>query len=138
MLRLGRVLTTAEVGELDTIEQIVKLSEWIDRKMPAENAEAKRKILDAFRKGAKEARLQQAENDGNLVPLAWNQGGHRILYTMHDEEMLNEVAQGLRPRFEAMISWYKRMVNPAPKMRQVKMDMFVKRKSNPLGDATRV
>ena len=127
MLRVGRVLSNAEVQDFNENEHVVQLSAWLEAKVRATNPEAKRKILDAFRKEAKEARLQRAETDGNLVPMTWNQGGHRILYTLRDEELLNEVLERLRPKFESMIRLYNKMVNPAAKSKQVKMDTFLKK-----------
>ena len=127
MLEVGRVLSADETKDFNATENVVQLSAWLDSRVRATNPEAKRKILDAFRKEAKEARLQQAEMDGNLVPMTWNQGGHRILYTMHDEELLKEVLERLRPKFESMIRWYNKMVNPAAKKKQVRMDTFLKR-----------
>ena len=127
MLEVGRVLSADETKDFNATENVVQLSAWLDSRVRATNPEAKRKILDAFRKEAKEARLQQAEIDGNLAPMTWNQGGHRILYTMHDEELLKEVLERLRPKFESMIRWYNKMVNPAAKKKQVRMDTFLKR-----------
>ena len=127
MLEVGYVLSANEAKDFTATEGVVQLSAWLDYRMRATNPEAKRKILDAFRKGAKEARLHQAEVDGNLLPLIWNQGGHRILYTMHDEELLEKVLERLRPKFESMIRWYNKMVNPAAKKKQVLMDTFMKR-----------
>ena len=72
MLRVGKVLSAAEVEDFNATENVVRLSTWLDSRVRVTNPEAKRKILDAFRKGAKEARLQQAEGDGNLVPMTWN------------------------------------------------------------------
>ena len=127
MLEVGRVLSADETKDFNATENVVQLSAWLDSRVRATNPEAKRKILDAFRKEAKEARLQQAEMDGNLVPMTWNQGGHRILYTVHNEELLKEVLERLRPKFESMIRWYNKMVNPAAKKKQVRMDTFLKR-----------
>ena len=127
MLEVGRVLSAVETKDFNATENVVQLSAWLDSRVRATNPEAKRKILDAFRKEAKEARLQQAEMDSNLVPMTWNQGGHRILYTMQDEELLKKVLERLRPKFESMIRWYNKMVNPAAKKKQVRMDTFLKR-----------
>ena len=136
MLEVGRVLSADETKDFNATENVVQLSAWLDSRVRATNPEAKRKILDAFRKEAKEARLQQAEMDGNLVPMTWNQGGHRILYTTHDEELLKEVLERLRPKFESMIRWYNKMVNPAAKKKQVRMDTFLKRARESSGSST--
>jgi len=136
MLRVGKVLSAAEVEDFNATENVVRLSTWLDSRVRVTNPEAKRKILDAFRKGAKEARLQQAEADGNLVPMTWNQGGHRILYTAHDEDLLLEVLVSLRPKFESMIRWYNKMVNPAAKKTQTRMDAFMKRPCSLPGSST--
>ena len=136
MLEVGRVLSADETKDFNATENVVQLSAWLDSRVRATNPEAKRKILDAFRKEAKEARLQQAEIDGNLVPMTWNHGGHRILYTMHDEELLKEVLERLRPKFESMIRWYNKMVNPAAKKKQVRMDTFLKRARESSGSST--
>ena len=136
MLRVGKVLSAAEVEDFNATENVVQLSTWLESRVRATNPEAKRKILDAFRKGAKEARLQQAEADGNLVPMTWNQGGHRILYTAHDEDLLLEVLGSLQQKFENMIRWYNKMVNPAVKKKQTRMDAFMKRPCSLPGSST--
>ena len=115
MLRVGKPLSSDEVEQLNAMENIVQLSTWLDSRVRAPNREARRKILDAFCKGFKEALLQQADEEGNLVPLMWNQGGHRIIYTLADEDLLLEVLHKLRPRFENTVRWYKNMVNTATK-----------------------
>ena len=66
-----------------------------------------------------------------LVRPAWNQGWHRILYTMHDEELVKEVLECLRLKFKSMIRWYNKMVNQvAKKKKQGKMDTFLKRRES--------
>ena len=68
MLRVGKALESDEVEQLNEMENMVQLSTWLDSRVRAPNREARRKILDAFRKGCKVARLQQADEEGNLVP----------------------------------------------------------------------
>ena len=93
--------------------------------MKATNPEAKRKILYAFRIAAKEARLSQAELAGNKIPLTWMQGGHRIVWTQHDDELLNRVLHELQPKFQAMVKHYTKMANPCKKkQKQVTIDRF--------------
>ena len=128
MLRAGKELAAHEVEQLNAMENVVQLSTWLDSRVRAINPEAKRKILDAFRKGCKEARLQQAEENGNLVPMTWNQGGHRIIYTLQDEDLMLEVLRRLRPKFESTMRWYNKMVNPAAKKKkQEPIDNYLKK-----------
>ena len=125
MLRVGKPLSSDDVEQLNAMENVVQLSTWLDSRVRAPNPEARRKILDAFRKGCKEARLQQADGEGNLVPLMWNQGGHRIIYTLADEDLLLEVLHKLRPRFETTMRWYSTMA--AKKEKQATLHKYLKR-----------
>ena len=127
MLRVGKALESDEVEQLDEMENIVQLSTWLDSRVRAPNREARRKILYAFRKGCKEARLEQADEEGNLVPLMWNQGGHRIIYTLADEDLLLDVLRKLRPRFETTMRWYSTMANQAKKKKQATLHKYLKR-----------
>ena len=52
------------------------------------------------------------------MPLAWNHGGHRIIYTLADEELLLDVLGKLRPKFETMMRWYSTMANQAWKRKK--------------------
>ena len=106
MLRAGKALSFDEVEQLNSMESIVQLSTWLDSKVNTPTQEARRKLLHAFRQACKAARLQQAEDEDSLVPLAWNLGGHRIIFTMADEELLLDVLGKLRPKFEIMMRWY--------------------------------
>ena len=95
--------------------------------MRAPTREARRKILDAFRNACKVARLQQADDEDSLVPLAWNQGGHRIIYTLADEELLRDVLRKLRPRLETTVRWYSIMANQTKKKKQATLHKYLKR-----------
>ena len=131
LLKYGKVLTTEEFHNLNTSETVVRLSAWLDSKVEATNPEAKRKILYAFRIRAKEERLSQAEYDGNKVPLTWMQGGNRIVWTLHDEQLLNQVLCDLHPKFQDMVKHYDKMVNPPSKKKhkkkQITIDRFFKK-----------
>ena len=127
MLRVGKALESEEVEQLNEMENIAQLSTWLDSRVRAPTREARRKILDAFRKACKVARLQQADDEDSLVPLAWNQGGHRIIYTLADEELLLDVLRKLRPRFEATVRWYSTMANQAQKKKQATLHKYLKR-----------
>ena len=127
ILRVGKPLSSDEVEQLNEMENIVQLSTWLDSRVRAPNREARRKILYAFRKGCKEARLEQADEEGNLVPLMWNQGGHRIIYTLADEDLLLDVLRKLRPRFETTMRWYSTMANQAKKKKQATLHKYLKR-----------
>ena len=63
------------------------------------------------------------------MPLTWFQGGHRILYTMHDEDLLQTVLDDLRGKFVSMIRHYAKMVNMRSKKKQVTMDAFLKKRA---------
>ena len=112
------------------MENIVQLSTWLDSKVSAPTQESKRKLLHAFRQACKAARLQQAEDEDSLVPLAWNHGGHRIIYTLADEELLLDVLGKLRPKFETMMRWYSTMANQAWKRKkQATLHKYLKNKA---------
>ena len=106
MLRAGKVLTFDEVEQLNDMESVVQLSTWLDSKVNCPTREAKRKLLHAFRQACKAARMQQAEDEDSLVPIVWNHGGHRIIFTLADEELLMDVLSKLRPKLETMMRWY--------------------------------
>ena len=130
MLRAGKALSFDEVEQLNSMESIVQLSTWLDSKVRASTQEARRKLLHAFRQACKAARLQQAEDEDSLVPLAWNHGGHRIIYTLADEELLLDVLGKLRPKFETMMRWYSNMANQAWKRKkQATLHKYLKHKA---------
>ena len=128
LLDAGRVLTSEEVEFLNDLENIVQLSTWLDSRVRAPTREARRKLLYAFRRACKKARLQQAEDEESLVPLMWNMGGHRIVYTMADEELLLDVLRKLRPKFEATMRWYSTLANQAKK-KQTTLHRYLKKKA---------
>ena len=130
LLDAGKALTSDEVEHLHELENIVKLSTWLDSRVRATTPEARRKLLYAFRRDCKKARLEQADDEDSLVPLMWNQGGYRIIYTMADEELLLEVLQKLRPKFDAIIRWYSTMKNRAKKQKQETIRKYLKNKSS--------
>ena len=83
----------------------------------------------AFRTEAKEARLSQAELDDNKIPLTWMQGGPRIVWTQHDDELLCRALHDLQPKFQAMMKHYAKMVNPSNKKRKhVTRDRFFQKR----------
>ena len=97
--------------------------------MCAPTLEARRKLLYAFRRACKKARLQQAEDEESLVPLMWNMGGHRIVYTMADEELLLDVLHKLRPKFEATLHWCATLAKQAKKKKQTTLHRYLKEKA---------
>ena len=118
IVRAGKVLSFDEVEHLNNMEHIVQLSSWLDSKVSCPTREAKRKLLHAFRVACKAARLEQAEDEESLVPIVWNQGGHRIIYTLADEELLLDVLSKLRLKFETMMRWYTGMAQQALKRKK--------------------
>ena len=129
LLDAGKALSSEEVEFLNELENIVQLSTWLDSRVRAPTREARRKLLYAFRRDCKKARLEQAEDEESLVPLMWSQGGHRIVYTMADEELLLDVLQKLRPKFEATMRWYSTMKNRANKQKQATLHKYLKKKA---------
>ena len=129
LLDAGRVLTSEEVEFLNDLENIVQLSTWLDSRVCAPTLEARRKLLYAFRRACKKARLQQAEDEESLVPLMWNMGGHRIVYTMADEELLLDVLRKLRPKFEATLRWCATLAKQAKKKKQTTLHRYLKKKA---------
>ena len=130
IVRAGKVLSFDEVEQLNNMENIVQLSSWLDSKVSCPTREAKRKLLHAFRVACKAARLEQAEDEESLVPIVWNQGGHRIIYTRADEELLLDVLSKLRPKFETMMRWYAGMAQQAMKRKkQTTMHKYLKHRA---------
>ena len=130
ILRAGKVLSFTEVEQLNAMEDIVQLSSWLDSKVSCSTREAKRKLLYAFRVACKAARLEQAADEESLVPIVWNQGGHRIVYTRADEELLLQVLNRLRPKFDIMMRWYAGMAHQALKRKkQTTIHKFMKHKA---------
>jgi len=126
MLRAGKVLTFDEVEQLNDMEGVVQLATWLDAKVSCPTREAKRKLLHAFRLACKAARMEQAEDEDSLVPLVWNLGGHRIVYTLADEELLLSVLGKLRPKFETMMRWYSNLA-ACRKKKQMTMNTYLKK-----------
>ena len=74
--------------------------------------------------------MQQAEDEDSLVPIVWNQGGHRIVYTLADEELLMDVLSKLRPKFEIMMRWYSNLANQAcNRKKQATMHKYLKHRA---------
>ena len=129
-LKAGKVLSFTEVEQLNAMEDIVQLSSWLDSNVSCSTREAKRKLLYAFRVACKAARLEQAADEESLVPIVWNQGGHRIVYTRADEELLLQVLNRLRPKFDSMMRWYAGMAHQALKRKkQTTIHKFMKHKA---------
>ena len=81
--------------------------------------------------------MQQAEDEDSLVPIVWNQGGHRIIYTLADEELLLDVLDKLRPKFETMMRWYAGMAQQARKRKkQMTMHTYLKKKACSSGSSS--
>ena len=60
--------------------------------------------------------------------MTWNQDGHRVIYTLQDEDLMLEVLRKLRPKFENTMRWYNKMVNPATKKKkQAPIDNYLKK-----------
>ena len=62
-----------------------------------------RKISYIFARELKKAKLEQAAAEGLDVPLQWNQGGHRIVYTTCDEDLMNTVFNDLKGKFDKIV-----------------------------------
>ena len=67
--------------------------------------------------------MEQAEDEDSLVPLVWNLGGHRIVYTLADEELLLGVLGKRRPKFETMMRWYSNLAACKKKKKKKKKQM---------------
>ena len=55
-------------------------------------------------------------------------GGHRIVYTMADEELLLDVLRKLRPKFEATLRWCATLAKQAKK-KQTTLHRYLKKKA---------
>ena len=98
----GTVLTYEQVGELNASSGIITITDWLRLRMDTGRSSF-RKISDLFAKELKKAKLQQADGERLDVPLQWNQGGHRIIYTTCDEDLMKTVFEHLRGNFDKII-----------------------------------
>ena len=103
LLARGTILTTEQVEDLNTSTGVIKISDWLHERIHARNMISIRKIADIFSKKLKKARVNQAEKEGIDVPLLWNQGGHRIIYTTCDEDLMSTVFNDLKEKFDKII-----------------------------------
>ena len=99
----GSVLTTEQIENLNASAGVIKISDWLQGRINTRNKSSIRKVTDLFSKELKKAKLEEAELEGIDVPLLWNQGGHRIVYTTCDEDLMGTVFCGLKKKFEKII-----------------------------------
>ena len=100
LLEQGTVCTPSEIEELNNAEGIIKISDWLEGRVDAEHSSTVNKIKDLFRKKLKERKLEKADAEKIDVPLMFNQGGPRIVYTTCDEDLMGEVFDSLKESFD--------------------------------------
>ena len=102
LLAHGTVLTSEQVEDLNNSSGIITISDWLHLHIDTRGSSF-RKIAYIFARELKKAKLEQAAAEGIDVPLQWNQGGHRIVYTTCDEDLMNSVFGDLSAKFEKII-----------------------------------
>ena len=81
---------------------MITIADWLRPRMDTSRSSF-RKISYMLTKELKKAKLEQAAAEGIDVPLQWNQGGHRIVYTTCDEDLMNSMFGDLSAKFEKII-----------------------------------
>lgn len=102
LLAHGTVLTSEQVEDLHASSGVIIISDWLQLHIDTRGSSF-RKIAYIFARELKKAKLEQAAAEGIDVPLQWNQGGHRIVYTTCDEDLMNSVFGDLSAKFEKII-----------------------------------
>ena len=102
LLERGAVLTSRQVEDLNASTGVITIADWLRPRMDTSRSSF-RKISYIFTKELKKAKLEQATAEGIDVPLQWNQGGHRIVYTTCDEDLMKTVFGDLSAKFEKII-----------------------------------
>ena len=103
LLARGTILTTEQVEDLNASTGVIKICDWLHERISSRNRSSVRKITDLFTKALKKARLIQAENEEIDVPLLGTQGGHRIVYTTCDEDLMSTVFDDLKDKLHKII-----------------------------------
>ena len=102
LLERGAVLTSRQVEDLNASTGVITIADWLRPRMDTSRSSF-RNISYMLTKELKKAKLEQATAEGIDVPLQWNQGGHRIVYTTCDEDLMNSVFGDLSAKFEKII-----------------------------------
>ena len=100
LLEKGTVCTSAEIEELNDTEGVIKISDWLAGRVDAKHPSTIHKIKDLFCKELKKRKLEQADENKIDVPLMFQQGGARIVYTKCDEDLMGEVFADLKESFD--------------------------------------
>ena len=103
LLGRGIILTTEQIEDLNNSAVAITISNWLRGRIDSRNGSNIRKVSYIFSKELKKAKLAQAEQEGIDVPLLWNQGGHRIVYTTCDEDLMSAVFNDLKNKFDKII-----------------------------------
>ena len=102
LLECGTILTSEQVEDLNASSGIITISDWLRLRIDARRCSI-RKISYIFARELKKVKLEQAAAEDLDVPLQWNQGGHRIVYTSCDEDLMKTVFEDLRGKFDKII-----------------------------------
>ena len=102
LFECGTVLTSEQVEDLNSSSGVIALADWL-RPRADTGRSSFRKISYIFARELKKAKLEQAAAEGIDVPLQWNQGGHRIVYTTCDEDLMNSMFGDLSAKSEKII-----------------------------------
>ena len=102
LLERGTVLTSEQVEDLNASSGVITISDWLHLHIDTRGSSF-RKIASIFAREFKKAKLEQAAAEGIDVPLQWNQGGHRIVYTTCDEDLMKTMFYDLNAKFKNII-----------------------------------
>ena len=101
LFECGTVLTSEQVEDLNSSSGVIALADWL-RPRADTGRSSFRKISYIFARELKKAKFEQAAAEGLDVP-QWNQGGHRIVYTTCDKDLMETVFDNLRSKFDKII-----------------------------------
>jgi len=103
LLEIGRTVHGDALRNLDEAEHVVRIVDFLkDRIEPLPWARHGRKFKNIYTVELKRMKLRECREEGLCPPVAYNQGEHRIVYTEADTELMIQVLDACRPRFEAI------------------------------------
>ena len=101
LLEIGQVVQGSALRELDQAEQVIQIAGFLkDRIAPLAWAQHGRKFKNIYTIELKSMKLRECREEGVPPPVTFNQGEHRIVYTEADMELMIQVLDACRPRFE--------------------------------------
>ena len=103
LLEIGQVVQGSALRELDQAEHVIQIVDFLkDRIAQLAWAQHGRKFKNIYTTELKRMKLQECREEGVPPPVTFNQGEHRIVYTEADMELMIQVLEACRPRFELL------------------------------------